>query len=290
MHVVTTASAPTSSASGRLVVHALPMASDNLGWLIVAGDEAAIVDGPEAGTVLAACDALGVRLTTVINTHTHGDHIGVNHDLARRGLLAGMRVIGPAAVAADIPGLTDPVGPDADIVFGGVHGNVILTEGHLTGHVSYRFEDLAFTGDALFMGGCGYLFSGPPAAMFEGLARLASLPADTWIFCAHEYTEDNLRFAATLEPGNAALQARISDVRATRLRGAASVPGRLAVELATNPFLRSHSPELVAQLAQALPDAALDSPLAVFTATRKLKDLKRYKVATGSGPGPSLRP
>lgn len=279
MHVVTTVSAPTSSASGRLTVHAVPMASDNLGWLIVGGAEAAIVDGPEAGSVLAACEALGVRLTTVINTHTHGDHIGVNHDLARRGLLADLRVIGPAAVAADIPGLNEPIAPAAEVVLFGVRGRAILTEGHLIGHLSYQFEDLVFSGDALFMGGCGYLFSGPPVAMFEGLARLAALPAESWVFCAHEYTEDNLRFAASVEPANAALQARIEAVRQTRARGAATVPERLAVELATNPFLRSHSPELVARVAQALPEAALDSPLAVFTATRKLKDLKHYKRA-----------
>lgn len=279
MHVVTTASAPTVSASGRLVVHAVPMASDNLGWLIVAGPEAAIVDGPEAGPVLAACESLGVRLTTVINTHTHGDHIGVNRDLARRGLLASLRVIGPAAVAADIPGLNEPVTAGDTITFGGVEGRVILTEGHLTGHVSYHFDDLVFTGDALFMGGCGYLFSGPPAAMFEGLARLAALPGDPWIFCAHEYTEDNLRFAASVEPGNPELVARIARTSDIRARGQATVPGRLAVELATNPFLRSQSPELITHVARELPDALLDGPVAVFTATRKLKDLKRYRKA-----------
>jgi len=285
MHVVTSASPPTRSASGRLTVYAVPMATDNLGWLVVADGAAAIVDGPEAGPVLAACDALGVRLTTVINTHTHHDHIGVNRDLERRGLLAGLRVIGPGAVAAAIPGLNDPVAPDSDVTFGGVVGRVILTEGHLSGHVSYHFDDLAFTGDALFTGGCGYLFSGPPAAMFEGLARLAALPSETWIFCGHEYTEDNLRFALTLEPTNGALHARIASVHATRARGEATVPERLAVERATNPFLRSDAPELVRQLAAAMPEATLDSPLAVFAATRKLKDLKRYKVTPANVPG-----
>jgi len=277
MHVVTAASPPTVSSSGRLVVHAVPMATENLGWLIVAGDEAAIVDGPEAGAVLAACEALGVRLTCVINTHTHGDHVGVNRDLAGRGLLAGLRVIGPAAVAAGVPGLNEPVEPDSTIVFGGVEGRVIRTEGHITGHVSYLFEDLVFTGDALFTGGCGYLFSGPASAMFEGLARLAALPGDTWVFCGHEYTEDNLRFAASVEPTNPELLARIVRTHEIRARGAATVPGRLAVELATNPFLRSLSAELIASVARELPEIPLESPLAVFTATRKLKDLRRYR-------------
>lgn len=277
MHVVTQPAPPTRSASGALSVHMIPMASDNLGWLLVAGDEAAIVDGPEARSVLAACEALGVRLTTVINTHTHGDHIGVNHDLARRGLIAGMRVIGPRKVADQIPGLTEPVDDGDAVVFGGVTGRALLTEGHLDGHTSYLFEDLAFTGDCLFTGGSGKLNPGPPAAMFESLARLAALPPETWIFCAHEYTEDNLRYASSIEPHNPALLARIAAVRERRADGHATVPERLAVELATNPFLRSESPEIVASLARAVPDAPLDTRLAVYTATRHLKDLKRYK-------------
>ncbi len=277
MHVVTTPSPPTASRTG-LVVHAVPLATDNLGWLIVdpVTHEAAIVDGPEAGPVLVACDTLGVRLTTVINTHTHGDHIGINRDLQRRGLLAAMRVIGPAAVADQIPGLTEPVHPDDVITFAGIPGRVILTDGHLTGHVSYVFDDLAFVGDSLFTGGCGYVFTGPMSAMFEGLMRLAALPPDTWIFCAHEYTEDNLRFAATLEPNNADLRARITSVHERRRQGLATVPERLAVELATNPFLRHASPELVTKLQDAI-DMDLSTPLAVFSAARKLKDLRRYR-------------
>lgn len=277
-HVVTTPSPPTYSRTG-LVVHMVPLASDNLGWLVVdpATAEAAIVDGPEAGPVLAACDALGVRLTTVINTHTHGDHIGINRDLQRRDLLAAMRVIGPAAVADQIPGLTEPVRPGDVITFADQPAHVVLTDGHLTGHVSYVFDDMAFVGDSLFTGGCGYLFTGPPSAMFEGLARLAALPPDTWIFCAHEYTEDNLRFALTLEPSHQALRTRATHVHERRRQGRATVPEQLAVELATNPFLRPHSPELVAHLHRALPDADLSTPLGIFTAARRLKDLKRYR-------------
>lgn len=277
MHVVTSPSAPTASSSGALTVHMVPLAQDNLGWLVVGDGEAAIVDGPEAGAVLDACARLGVRLTTIVNTHTHGDHIGVNRDLGRRGLLDGLRVIGPAAVAADIPGLTTPVHPGDRLDLFGTEGRVLLTEGHLTGHVSYVFEDLAFTGDALFTGGCGYLFSGPPAAMFEGLTRLAALDPATWIFCAHEYTEDNLRFALTLEPDNAALVARVADVAARRARGEATVPARLSLELATNPFLRGHSAGLVARLSDAMPGTDITDPIAIFAATRRLKDSKRYR-------------
>jgi hydroxyacylglutathione hydrolase len=113
--------------------------------------------------------------------------------------------------------------------------------------------------------------------MFEGLARLAALPPETWIFCAHEYTEDNLRFAVTLEPDNAALAERVAEGGARRARGEATVPGRLATELATNPFLRATSEELVANLRREFPQLALDTPVDAFAATRKLKDSKRYR-------------
>lgn len=289
MHVVTTPSPPTVSRSGRLAVHAVPMAKDNLGWLLVAGDEAAAIDGPEATSVLKTCRELGVRLTTVLNTHTHPDHIGINRDLLARtpelvalgapdpSIPGALTIVGPAAVAAQVPGLTQGVEGGQTITFAGHEGRVLTTEGHLAGHVSFVFEDLAFTGDSLFTGGCGYLFTGPPAAMHEGLARLAALPPETWIFCAHEYTEDNLRFALSLEPDNLALRERVARVASVRREGRATVPERLAVELETNPFLRTHAPELVASVARALPDLPLTTSLEIFTATRRLKDLKRYR-------------
>lgn len=291
MHVVTTASPPTLSRSGHLAVHAVPMAKDNLGWLLVAGDEACAIDGPEAAPVLRVCRELGVRLTTVLNTHTHPDHIGINRELLRYTpelaalgapdprLAGALTILGPAAVAGQIPGLTHGVEGGQTITFAGHQGQVLTTEGHLEGHVSFVFEDLAFTGDSLFTGGCGYLFTGPPAAMHEGLARLAALPADTWIFCAHEYTEDNLRFALTLEPDNRALRERVALVEALRHEGRATVPERLAVELETNPFLRGHSTALVASLGRALPELPLTTPVEIFAATRRLKDLRRYREA-----------
>lgn len=149
--------------------------------------------------MLVACDTLACASRRSSTRTRTAIAFGINRDL-QRGLLAAMRVIGPAAVADQIPGLTEPVHPDDVITFAGIPGRVILTDGHLTGHVSYVFDDLAFVGDSLFTGGCGYVFTGPMSAMFEGLMRLAALPPDTWIFCAHEYTEDNLRFAVTLSP------------------------------------------------------------------------------------------
>ncbi|MCB9732457.1 MAG: hydroxyacylglutathione hydrolase [Deltaproteobacteria bacterium] len=278
-HAVTSPPGPVTIAGGALTVHTLPAASDNLVWLLVAEDrgEAAVVDGPGAEEALAACEALGVRLTTVVNTHTHHDHIGVNKDLARRGRLEGLRVVGPRKVAGAVPGLTDPVDDGDTIEILGVEARVMLTEGHIDGHVSYVVGDALFCGDTLFAGGCGYLFDGPPAKMHASLARLAALPGDTRVFCAHEYTQDNLRFAWSVEPDNEALAERIRRVWATRAQGGATVPSTIAVERATNPFLRGDSEPLRRRVAEGMPGAPMGTPVEVFAATRALKDTKRYR-------------
>ena len=278
-HVVSILPKPWPITGTDLSVHLVPMAADNLGWLLVhaSSGEAAIVDGPEAGPVLDACGALGVRLTTVMNTHTHGDHIGINRDLERRGLLGAMRVIGPAKVREGVPGITEPVDDGDTCVFGGARFETWLTEGHLDGHVSFIVGDALFCGDTLFTGGCGYLFSGPPALMYQSLARFRGLPADTHVFCAHEYTLDNLAFALSVEPESVALRERCMRVAALRDAGMSAVPGTIGEERATNPFLRWDSPDLIAHVGAALPDAPMDTPAAVFAATRRLKDLKRYR-------------
>ncbi len=264
-----------------LSVHQVPAARDNLVWLLVesARGEAAAVDGPGADAALAACERLGVRLTTILNTHTHGDHVGINRALASRGALAGMRVIGARGQA--VPGLTEPV-EDADTVdLWGVAGRVLRTEGHIDGHISFVFPGtpagVLFCGDALFTGGCGYLFDGPPAKMHASLARLAALPPETLVCCAHEYTEDNLRFAGWVEPDNAELITRIRSVRALRAEGRCAVPSTIRMELQTNPFLRSHAPTLQRRLAEECPGVPLETPLEVFTAARRLKDTGRHR-------------
>jgi len=284
-HVVTRPTPPFVSRDGRLTVHQVPVWVDNLVWIAVCNEtgEAAVVDGPEAGPVLDYCKAHGLRVTTVLNTHTHGDHVGINHDLQRRGLLDGMTVVGPARRAEDVPGLTRAV-DDGDLVrVGAVEGRVLLTEGHIDGHVSFVFGDLLFCGDTMFAGGCGRLFDGPPVKMHESLKRLAALSEDTWVCCAHEYTQDNLRFAWSVEPGNAALAERIRRLWALRKDGGCTVPSRIGEERATNPFVRTESAELVASVQAALPDAPLESSLEVFTATRRLKDLGGYKARGNVG-------
>lgn len=277
-HVVSRPAAP--FAVGAVQIHQVPAATDNLVWVIVGGGEAAIVDGPDASGALALCEGLGVRPVAVLNTHTHGDHVGVNRDLARRGLLDGMRVIGPARAASDVPGLTEPVDEGDGVEVCGVRLSVWLTEGHLNGHVSYVLDaddgGAVFCGDTLFAGGCGFLFDGPPEAMYRSLLRLASLPPATRVCCAHEYTEDNLGFARFVEPGNPALAARFDAVRALRAEGGCAVPSTIAEERATNPFLRPGSPELIARLRELGPLAS-DDPLAVFTAARALKNTGAHK-------------
>lgn len=278
-HVVTRPTAPFSVAGGRLVVHQVPAWQDNLIWILAdpATGEAAAVDGPEAEPALAYCRAQGLELNTILNTHTHGDHIGINRAFQRIGRLDGMRVVGPARVADKVPGLTEPVDEGDAVTFGGVAGRVLLTEGHLDGHISYVFGDVLFCGDTLFGAGCGYLFDGPPETMHASLSRLATLDGATRVCCAHEYTQDNLRFAWSLEPDNLALRARIQDTWDVRADGGSSVPSTIALERATNPFLRTDSATLLDHLSQASPDADLSSPAAVFAATRALKDTKRYK-------------
>lgn len=277
MHVVTEAPTAWSACGGALEVVAVPAATDNLVWVMVctATREAAIVDGPDAEAALAWIAARGARLTTVFNTHTHGDHIGVNHDLARRGLLNGVAVIGSARAPVAIPGLTRAVDEGDTVQLGRVQGRVMLTEGHQDGHVSYVFGDVLLCGDTLFAGGCGYLFDGPPAKMFRSLMRLAQLDGRTRVCCAHEYTEDNLRFALSVEPGSAALQERVAAVAALRARGATSLPSTIEEERATNPFLRPGS--VREEVARQLPGRALETFEEVFAATRALKDSRRYK-------------
>lgn len=280
-HVVTVAPEPFLACDGRARVTCLPAASDNLVWVLecVATGQAAVVDGPPDPGLLAALDALDNTVVAVLNTHTHPDHIGVNRLFAEAGRLDALTVYGPAGAAAPIPGLDVPVDEGSQVRLGELVLDVWRTDGHQNGHVVYRTGDLLFCGDTLFTGGCGYLFDGPPAAMFRSLMRLAELPGDTRVCCAHEYTVDNLRFAAFVEPENEALVARLADVLARRERGECVVPSQMAEEQATNPFLRPGSPELIARLAAL---DALDSdrsPGAVFAATRALKNTGRHRTA-----------
>lgn len=276
-HVVSRACEAFTVANGKLTVHQIPACQDNYIWIVVCNDtgDAAVIDGPQARPALDYCALHGIRLTAVMNTHTHWDHIGINRDLDALGHLDGLRVYGCGERAEEIPGLTDPVDEGDTIRIGRVSAKVWRTEGHLDGHLSYLFDGALFCGDTLFGAGCGYLFDGPPAKMQASLARFKELHPDTFVCCAHEYTQDNLRFAWSVEPDNKALARRIEKAWQMRALGAATVPSTIGLENLTNPFLRWAS--LTIQQNVLSREVASDDAVAVFAAIRILKDKKTYK-------------
>ena len=240
-HVVTTEISPITVCNGAGRVYGVPAARDNLVWLLecVRSGTVAVVDGPNAKGALRKAASLGLSISVILNTHTHPDHIGVNKDLAKRGLLNTMTVVGCAERAADIPGITHAVQHDDWVSVGHLKGRVIRGDGHINGHISFLFGDALFCGDTLFTGGCGRPFDGPPERLYESLMTLAALPAETHVFCAHEYTASNLDFARQVDPENSALKARWEHVKDNV--GDCFVPGTIGVERETNPFIRAEN-------------------------------------------------
>ena len=224
-----------------LEVVAVPAFSDNYLWLVrdSASGDTAVIDPGDAAPVLAEADRRGWRIGQVLNTHWHRDHTGGNLMVKATGA----RVSGPAAEADRIPGVDVALKEGDTVSIGGHVGEVWEVPGHTLGHIAYIFRSagIAFVGDTLFAMGCGRLFEGTPDQMFASLTRLAALPGETLAYCAHEYTLANAKFAAHAEPDNTATADRLAEVERLRAGGQMTVPTTIALERATNPFIRAAS-------------------------------------------------
>jgi hydroxyacylglutathione hydrolase len=249
-------------------IEQLPVLRDNYVYLLhdPGTGACAAVDPSEAAPVLAALDRNGWRLSHILNTHHHHDHTGGNLELKRA---TACTIIGYQRDAARLPGLDTGVIEGDEVVFGNQVAEVFEIPGHTFGHIAFWFADARalFCGDTLFSLGCGRLFEGTPEMMWSSLSKLRELPSDTRVYCGHEYTENNARFATSIDPHNPALRRRAAHVLGLRRAGKPTVPSLLGEERAANPFLRADDPAL--QQAVGLTGA---DPVAVFAEIRRRKD------------------
>ncbi|KAL6767660.1 hypothetical protein ACKKBF_B36130 [Auxenochlorella protothecoides x Auxenochlorella symbiontica] len=237
----------TAAASGMasLTIERVPCLSDNYAWLLhePASNVVAIVDPSESKPVVAALERSGLKLTHILNTHHHWDHTGGNEELKAR---FGATVIGPAADRDRIPGIDVALRDGERYSLGAAEFLTLDTPGHTRGHVTYYFPSAKamFSGDTLFSLGCGRFFEGTPAQMQASLDKLRGLPQDTRVFCGHEYTAGNARFAVSVDPDNEFLREWKGRIDAARAKGLPTVPSLLEDELEANPFLRPNSPAI----------------------------------------------
>jgi len=246
----------------------VPCLTDNYAFIVgnPATREAAVIDAPQAAPINAALRAGNWRLTSVVLTHHHADHVDGLDDLDGR---ADAHVIGAQADAHRLPPLTTPVSDGDTVSLCGQDAQVFDVSGHTINHIALYLPQsgYAFTADSLMAMGCGRLFEGTPDQMWQSLLKLRALPPETIICSGHEYTASNAQFAATLDPDNAALRSRINDITKARANGLPTVPSTLASEISTNPFLRADDPAL--KTALGMQDS---SDAAVFAEIRARKD------------------
>ena len=251
-----------------LEIDLVPCLKDNYAYLVFDRAEGVcgVVDASESEPVKRALEAKGLKLTHILSTHHHPDHVGGNLALKQA---FGVKVVGAAKDSARIPGIDVGVN-EGDVFRLGSHAaRVLEIPAHTSQHIAFWFEadKAVFTGDTLFAMGCGRLFEGTPDMMWSALSKLMRLPDDTRVYCGHEYTEANGRFALTVEPDNAALQTRMDDVRQARAKGLPTIPSNIGLEKKTNPFMRAESREIRRTLG--LENA---SNVDVFAETRRRKD------------------
>ncbi|TCL08130.1 hydroxyacylglutathione hydrolase [Shimia isoporae] len=246
----------------------IPCLADNYAFLIhdAASGDTALVDAPEPGPILEELANRGWRLSHVLLTHHHWDHVdGLAGILEKHPA----KVVGASADAERLPPLDVSLSEGDTLIIGGEAAQIIDVSGHTMGHIAFYFPDtgVVFTADSLMALGCGRLFEGPPEVMFDSLAKLAALPPQTIVCSGHEYTESNAKFAITVDPDNPALKQRVEKIRADRAANIPTVPSILSDELATNPFLRGHDPSVQAAVGMQGAD-----PVEVFAEIRRRKD------------------
>lgn len=250
-----------------LYIHQFPCLNDNYGYLVHDDDSGATaaIDTPDAEKYLSEAAAKGWTITDIWNTHWHPDHAGGNAKIKAE---TGCQIVGPKGEAEKIPGIDRRVSGGDRVQLGGYEALVMDVPGHTLGHIAFHVpgEAVAFVGDAVFALGCGRVFEGTPDMMWESLSRIKTLPDETTLYCAHEYTQANARFAETIETGNTALMDYIVEIDAKRTRGERTVPMKLSRELATNPFLRADDAALQAAMGHA------GDPVATFAEIRGRKD------------------
>jgi hydroxyacylglutathione hydrolase len=256
-------------------VHQFACLEDNYGYLLhdPASGETACIDTPDAEAYLREAQAKGWKITQVWNTHWHPDHAGGN---AAIKAATGCMITAPAAEADKIVGIDRTVSDGDTVTLGDFTATVIDVGGHTNGHIAYHLQDpsngasLAMVGDAVFALGCGRMFEGTPPQFWASLSRIKALPPHTTLYCAHEYTASNARFALHADPDNAALKAYADEVADKRSRGEWTVPTRLDKELAANPFLRADAPDM--QVRWANHGGKIGDAVATFAALRAAKD------------------